>query len=770
MKSYLSLIPISARLHRKQSRMTIICIFLAVFLVTVIFGMADMEVRSQKIQAIHEDGYWHLLLQTSMENTESIAARPDVKYSGWGLAVGRSGDYSLNGKTASVMGLDETTYKHIFCSNMIKGNFPSGVGEAALTETAADQLGISLGDKVSLDTPNGKLDFTITGFGENTSQLLSKDVCGVILSTETVRSLIPEDQYRAMYYVQLSEHCNIQKVIKNIREAYGFEGKELSENSKLIGLQFQSTDSYLKQLYITAVVLFVLVLTAGILMITSSLNSNVAQRTEFFGMLRCIGASKKQIMKFVRLEALNWCKTAIPLGIGAGIVIIWALCGILRILTPSYFSEMPVFGVSWASVIAGTAVGVLTVVLAAQSPAKKAAKVSPLTAVSGNASSGESSKKAASTRFFKVDTALGIRHATSSKKNFILMTASFALSIILFLSFSTAVKFMDHAVTRIQPYSPDISIVSENNNQVAEKLKNLDYVKKVYGRRCLTDLKATINGEEKTVNLISYEENQFNWSKKDLLEGSIKEAKEGNEALFVYSPNASLKTYDTVNLQINDTMVNISLSGVISNCTYKNNNGGLTLICSEDTFKNLTGIDSYSVIDLQLKKDATNENVQEIRSIAGDNAEFSDLRTKNSEGKGTYWSFALFIYGFLIIIALITVFNILNSVAMSVTARIHQYGAMRAIGMGTTQLIKMVTAETITYALVGSATGCILGLPLNRFLFKAMITSHWGDAWTVPVKTLSVILILVAVSSIAAVYGPSKKIHNMSVVDTISHL
>ena len=36
-----------------------------------------------------------------------------------------------------------------------------------------------------------------------------------------------------------------------------------------------------------------------------------AQRTKFFGMMRCIGMSKKQIKRFVRLEALNWCKTAV---------------------------------------------------------------------------------------------------------------------------------------------------------------------------------------------------------------------------------------------------------------------------------------------------------------------------------------------------------------------------------------------------------------------------------------------------------------------------
>ena len=45
MKNYLNLVPISAKIHRKQSKMTRICITLAVFLVAVMFGLADMYLQ-----------------------------------------------------------------------------------------------------------------------------------------------------------------------------------------------------------------------------------------------------------------------------------------------------------------------------------------------------------------------------------------------------------------------------------------------------------------------------------------------------------------------------------------------------------------------------------------------------------------------------------------------------------------------------------------------------------------------------------------------------
>ena len=81
-----------------------------------------------------------------------------------------------------------------------------------------------------------------------------------------------------------------------------------------------------ESLFLIAGGLFVLILLAGVMMISGSINSTVAQRTKFFGMMRCIGMSRQQLKRFVRLEALNWCKTAIPIGIVMGTVCA-SVCG-----------------------------------------------------------------------------------------------------------------------------------------------------------------------------------------------------------------------------------------------------------------------------------------------------------------------------------------------------------------------------------------------------------------------------------------------------------
>lgn len=67
MKSYLSLIPISAKVHKRQNRMTILCIIFAVFLVTAIFSMAEMGIRMEQTRLFNKHD--NLTLQDIISST-----------------------------------------------------------------------------------------------------------------------------------------------------------------------------------------------------------------------------------------------------------------------------------------------------------------------------------------------------------------------------------------------------------------------------------------------------------------------------------------------------------------------------------------------------------------------------------------------------------------------------------------------------------------------------------------------------------------------------
>lgn len=65
-------------------------------------------------------------------------------------------------------------------------------------------------------------------------------------------------------------------------------------------------------------------------------------------------------------------------------------------------SNIPLFGVSIIGIISGIAVGVITVLLAARTPAKRAAKVSPIAAVSGNSENTKVVRHSVNARFSKL--------------------------------------------------------------------------------------------------------------------------------------------------------------------------------------------------------------------------------------------------------------------------------------------------------------------------------------------------------------------------------
>lgn len=94
----------------------------------------------------------------------------------------------------------------------------------------------------------------------------------------------------------------------------------------------------------------------------------------------------------------------------------------------------------------------------------------------------------------------------------------------------------------------------------------------------------------------------------------------------------------------------------------------------------------------------------------------------------------------LVLIGLITIFNIVNSITMSVAARMKQYGAFRAIGLS------------------------------NKFLFSYLVSSRWSSPWEIPIAELGIIIAVVTMAVLLAVSALVRKIREMSIVDTISAL
>ena len=775
MKSYLSLIPISAKVRRRQNRMTILCIVIAVFLVSAIFSVADMMLRTQMNRAAGKDGSWHLQIAgITQSQAEQLAQQQDVVCAGVGAVFNEDGeeDYRLNGKRVVLYGCD-AQFLRVNRSAAFEGTFPEQDGEVLLGKGAARIFGVAIGDSVTLKLPDGQnRTLTVTGIGgvDESYYEMQFALVDIYLPQETFESLLTgqgEALPQTVYDLQYTSAAKAAKALPQLQQQYGEDA--VHENLNVMGSAGQSNSTAFRTVYSMAGVLFALVLLAGVLMISGTMNSNVAQRTRFFGMMRCLGMSKQQVVHFVRMEALNWCRIAVPIGLVLGTFSSWAVCGALRYGIGGEFATTPVFRLSMGGLCAGAVVGVVTVLLAAQAPAKQAAEVPPVAAASGSEQAAVV-HHAANLGSGRTETALGIYHATASKKNWFLITASFALSIVLALGFIVILQFASLLLPSLAPWQADVIYTGYDNERVlpdtmAQQLRRMPGVARVWGCTGLVHVPASSDRNNvEQVTFCSYDDFMLESSKSMVVKGRMaKNSGADNEVMTMYNKTNPIRVGDTITVN----GVPLTVVGAFSQGIFPDD---VTIIAPETLFRRVAGEQNYNMIGVQLDRTASDETVLALAAFSSDQIVVQDLRESNRQDRGTYYAARIVLYGFLAIIGGISLLNIVNSISMSVSARMKQYGILRAIGMDDAQLKRMISAEAGTYAVSGLVVGIALGLVLNRKLYILIITHYFGAAWQVPWGCLAVIVVVVLAAVVLAVYNPVRRILMQPITATISEL
>lgn len=775
MKSYLSLIPISAKVRRRQNRMTILCVVIAVFLVSAIFSIADMMLRTQMNRAAGKDGSWHLQIAgITQSQAEQLAQQPDVVCAGAGAVFNEGGeeDYRLNGKRVVLYGCD-AQFLRVNRSAAFEGTFPEQDGEVLLGKGAAQIFGVAIGDSVTLKLPDGQnRTLTVTGIGgvDESYYGMQFALVDIYLLQETFESLLTgqgEALPQTVYDLQYTSAAKAAKALPQLQQQYGEDA--VHENLNVMGSAGQSNSTAFRTVYGMAGVLFALVLLAGVLMISGTMNSNIAQRTRFFGMMRCLGMSKQQVVHFVRMEALNWCRIAIPIGLVLGTFSSWAVCGALRYGIGGEFATTPVFRLSMGGLCAGAVVGVVTVLLAAQAPAKQAAEVPPVAAASGSEQAAVV-HHAANLGSGRTETALGIYHATASKKNWSLITASFALSIVLALGFIVILQFASLLLPSLAPWQADVIYTGYDNERVlpdtmAQQLRRMPGVARVWGCTGLVHVPASSDRNNvEQVTFCSYDDFMLESSKSMVVKGRMaKNSGADNEVMTMYNKTNPIRIGDTITVN----GVPLTVVGAFSQGIFPDD---VTIIAPETLFRRVAGEQNYNMVGVQLDRTASDETVLALAAFSSDQIVVQDLRESNRQDRGTYYAARIVLYGFLAIIGGISLLNITNSISMSVSARMKQYGILRAIGMDDAQLKRMISAEAGTYAVSGLVVGIALGLVLNRKLYILLITHYFGAAWQVPWGCLAVIVVVVLAAVVLAVYNPVRRILMQPITATISEL
>lgn len=243
MKSYLSLVPISAKVRKRQNRMTILCVIISIFLVTAIFSVADMMIRTQSDRMTGKNGSWHIELDgISQETALKIAERDDVVSIGAVTIFNPDGElpYRMDGKRVVLYGIDES-YLTMNSTGAAEGRFPQGMGEIMLSSNAARALQVAVGDTVTLRTPSGDWDFTVSGLGgvEESYYSGQYSLMDAYLPRTAFAALMEQNNVHNLqtsYYVQFTSASKAAKAIPELTAQHNLPENAVSENTGVMAI------------------------------------------------------------------------------------------------------------------------------------------------------------------------------------------------------------------------------------------------------------------------------------------------------------------------------------------------------------------------------------------------------------------------------------------------------------------------------------------------------------------------------------------------------
>lgn len=261
-------------------------------------------------------------------------------------------------------------------TTLSSGHAPQGPGEVALDTYTASQQHLVVGDKLEVTTGSGTYPVTIVGLAE--FKTINPGAAFVYFDTPTAQAdLLGKTGVFTGIDLTAAHGTSDDRlkanVLASIGHAYDVKTAAEETSSNLSGLGFVSVLR-------TALLGFAgIALLVGAFLIINTFQMLVAQRTRELGLLRALGASRKQVDRSVRTEALLLGVIGSTLGIAAG----YGLAAGLVMLMRGTGLNMPAGNLAFevSTPIAGYAVGVIVTLVAAWGPARRAARISPMAAL-----------------------------------------------------------------------------------------------------------------------------------------------------------------------------------------------------------------------------------------------------------------------------------------------------------------------------------------------------------------------------------------------------
>ncbi|RDY24374.1 hypothetical protein CHF27_003190 [Romboutsia maritimum] len=790
--------------NKKRTILTLIGIILSLALISTMGLFMKGTEKSQIEQTKQEQGTsFHLMYKTYNDDILSkVKNNPNILHYG-NVSMG-----------------DEIKYKNITlqeqfvdsgASEILKyvlkeGRMPTKSDEVCIDEWTKPHINfnLKLGDKITID----KKEYKIVGFLKTYESMQRK---------KTSRAIIfDQNKKDGQLIAEINPKGEFDQTLKTLKSLS--EKENIEENHSLT--RIYQEDSNKSMVALTGIVISIVVI-ATIIVIYNSFQINVAERMKKFGLLRSIGATKKQIRAIVFREATILLIIAIPIGIVISIGTIYALQRVLELLMKEN-TPISIVSIDIKTLAVSAIITIIAVYISSFLPARYVGNISPLVAISSRvAIKKESIKKIKNKTLNKIlnfKVLMALKNIGRNPKRCTVMILSVVVSATLFITFTTLVQdaiMLKGTNYEYQNIELEIGTNSEFDNSKVDKdliprISNLDNVNKVYLKypTISGDLEISADKKAKEAGDI-YEIENLNGSlkefmhtrinvynkvtldalKKYLISGdiNINDINSQNGVILVSNgvatDNTTKKRYTgkLTNYKVNDEITiideyskehKVKVMGIIEKNIFERevSKNALSLITTDTVRKNLTNKEveiANIAIDLE-DSELHLKNYEEIYNMIEDNQDYSmvDWVDANATQKSGVLLIQVLVYGFMTVITLISSINIINTITMNITLRRKESSVLKSIGMSQKDLKKMIMYEGVFYGLVGGIIGSIAGCGFTYIIYD-VLEDIVGLAWRLPLKLCIITIVVSIIISFLSTLIPMRKIEKDNVIEAI---
>ena len=687
-------------------------------------------------------------------------------------------------------------------------NINSSKNNSTLTNTSKDQNSLN---NTNTSEDNQKIDVYIT-FKKQGFKDVYRNIAGIIG--------VDSELYNKLMSGQKITDDELKRISQQLSDVTGKDFDEIEVNQILINLIKTQLDPFnipaeYEQFMVIVAILCAVIMVASIICIKNSFDISITEKTKQYGMLRSIGATKRQIKNNVLFEAMILGIIGIPFGILLGIFASYILVIISNKLLTSEIATKLILSPSWVGILISVLLGIITIYLSALGSSRRAKKVSPIESIRNSGNIKIKSKKLKTpkliNKIFGIGGVISYKNIKRNRKKYRATIISITSSVMLFLiAFSFVSGMKEEAEDRLINNDCTLKLSVQSEDPIYLSTLKLDNIKEHTVLRYKQVNTEYINLNKEYINYLK--SNNINITEEDPNEQehicSFPIIAVGKDEYSKYLKRLNLNyenmkdkcifndykqmQYDKkiykgreYSNKVGDKIKIIGTKGNTN--TYKNEitigaiadslpmgikssliNGCSTIIVSDEYYDKI--FNNNKLVDsIYFDSDNTTKLQDDIEQIVKDNNLITNFEEERQQRLNFVILVDIFLYGFIIVIALIGITNMFNTITTNMQLRKPEFAMLKSIGMTNKEFNKMIRLETLFMGIKSLIWGLIIGTIISIMMFMEFKGISASEAlvqlkiWKpILVSTIAVFLLLTWIMNYSM-----KKTKTQNIIETI---